>query len=159
MRYRREGTRSLQWIQNVMWRCLMTSWCCKIFLDTTKELCCFSKTAPRHTRPTRLCHEFVKFVQIDLQERWQIMYAVLIRAQWTFSYGDTSNLKVYVNNATSLARRAVTRNFAVRLNECHERNGSHLDGIIFEKLILKPCVSIINKAFIDRHRPFIYIDI
>lgn len=58
--------------------------------------------------------------------------------------------KVYVNKPTSLALlkqnirhemeaitestcQAVIRNFSVRLNECHEREGKHLDDIIFKK--------------------------
>lgn len=58
--------------------------------------------------------------------------------------------KVYTNKPTSLAHlkenirhematitestcRAVIGNFTVRLNECREREGLHLDGIIFKK--------------------------
>jgi len=57
---------------------------------------------------------------------------------------------VYVNNPTSLAQlrenirykmaaikestyRVVMINFTVRLNECHERDGLHLNDIIFKK--------------------------
>jgi len=58
--------------------------------------------------------------------------------------------KVYVNNPTFLVQlreniryemaaikesacRAIMRNFAVRLNVCHERDRLHLDDIIFKK--------------------------
>ena len=58
--------------------------------------------------------------------------------------------KVYANKSTSLSHlrenirhemaaitestcRAVIRNFTVRLNECREREGLHLDDIIFKK--------------------------
>jgi len=57
---------------------------------------------------------------------------------------------MYVSNPTSLAQlrepiryemaaikestyRAVMRIFAVRLNECHERDGLYLDDIIYKK--------------------------
>lgn len=58
--------------------------------------------------------------------------------------------KVYANKPTSLAQlkenirhemaaitettcRAVIGNFSARLNECRERNGLHLDDVIFKK--------------------------
>lgn len=58
--------------------------------------------------------------------------------------------KVYVNKPTSLAQlkenirhemaaitentcRAVIDNFSARLNECRERNGLHLDDVIYKK--------------------------